>query len=409
MSSTAPQRPGTAAIRRLTSRLLALLVPLTAPAWAHAAVAQSAALAGWWEMLTGIAIGASALWLVGTGLAGTDSRQPAAALAATVALALVSWPLAVVDPGITREGLPWLWLILPLACAAVASLGSVALGAFYGGAVGTAYAFIRLGDIGGRGAPTVAALEGLLLASMSVGLTLVVVAGVQAADRLDAAAARSAEASALASRAATADRTRRELDAVVHDTVLAALHAAVRQASPQQVPELAADALRRLEEAEAAEWLREGPVPDAELGARLERGLAAVAPAADLTVVPFGELPPAAARAVADATLEAARNARRHGGGGGVPPYVSVWLGPGPPGSGATVEARVSDDGIGFDPDLVPPARMGLAVSVVERMRRAGGDATVRTSPGQGTTVRLTWPLREVPDDSRTRRTVRAR
>ena len=398
MSSSAPLRPGTAAIRRLTARLLGLLVPLTAPAWVHAAVEQSPALAGWWEMLSGIAIGVSALWLVGTGLAGTTSRLPAAALAAAVALALFSWPLAVVDPVAASDGLPWLWLILPLACAAVASLGSVVLSVLYGFAVGTAYGFIRLEDIGGAGESTVALLEALLVASMSVGLTLVVVAGVQAAERLDSAAARSAEASALASRAATADRTRRELDAVVHDTVLAALHAAVRQTSPEQVPALAADALRRLEEAEAVEWLREGPVPDTELGVRLERGLAAVAPAADLTVVPFGALPPAAARAVADATLEAARNARRHGGGGGVPPYVSVWLGPGPEGSGATVEARVSDDGIGFDPELVPPARIGLAVSVVERMRRAGGDAAVRTSPGRGTTVRLTWPAGGLPD-----------
>ena len=409
MSSTVPLRPGTAAVRRLISRLLALLVPLTAPAWVHAAVEQSPALTGWWEVLTAVTIGVPALGMVVVGVAGTTPRVPAAAFAAAVGLALLSWPWAVVDPAVTRDGLPWLWLVLPLACAAVASLGSVVLSLVYGIAVGTAYGFIRLEDIGGRGLPTVALLEGLLLASMSVGLTLLVVAGAQAAERLDAAAARSAEASARASRAATADRTRRELDAVVHDTVLAALHAAVRQPSQDQVPSLAAEALRRLEEAEAAESLREGPVPSAELGRRLQRSLAAVAPAADLTVEPFADLPPGPARAIADAVLEAARNSRRHGGGSGAPPYVSVWLGPGAAGSGTVVETLVSDDGTGFDPGLVPPGRMGLAVSVVERMRRAGGDAVVRTSPGQGTTVRLTWPADPVPDGSHERGTAAVR
>lgn len=406
MSTGSDSRPGTAAIQLLISRLMGLVVPLTAPAWVLAAVQQSPALTGWWSLVTGVAIGTSAVGLVVAGVAGKGYRVPAAALATAVGLALLTWPIAVVDPVATRDQLPWLWLVLPLACAAVASLGSVLVGLVYGVAVGTAYGFIRLGDVGGRGTPTVALLEGLLLASIAVGFTVLVVAGSQAAYRLDAAAAHSAAASAAAARAATADLTRRELDAVVHDTVLAALHAAVREPTREQAPPLAAEALRRLEDAGAREVMQDGSVPSHELGLWLHRGLAAVAPGADLTVAPFAPLPPGPARAIADATLEAARNARRHGGGTGGPPIPSVRIGPPQDGSAALVEARISDDGVGFDPALVPSGRIGLAVSVVGRMRRAGGDAVVTSTVGHGTTVRLTWPAAAPAQDLHTRDTV---
>lgn len=386
-------RPGTTAVRQMISRLLGLLVPLTAPAWVHSAVQQSPALADWWEVAVGLGVGGSAAGLVAAGLGRVPVQVPAAALASAVGLALLTWPLAVVDTELTARELPWLWLILPLACAALASRGSVPLSLAYGCGVGTCYALIRLGDVGGSGSPTVAALEGLLLATFAVGLAVLVVAADQAAERLDTAATRSAEASARASRAAATDGTRRELDAVVHDTVLAALHAAVRPTSRHQVPVLAAEALARLEQADTADLLHERPVRCTELGERLRHRLAAVAPDAELVVAPFSDLPPATARAIADATVEAVRNARRHGGADGVVPQVRVDVGPPEPGTGTgTVRAVISDDGVGYDPAQVPPVRLGVAVSIVERMLRAGGEARVVTAPGRGTTVLLLWP-----------------
>ena len=46
--------------------------------------------------------------------------------------------------------------------------------------------------------------------------------------------------------------------------------------------------------------------------------------------------------------------------------------------------------GPGFDPDAVPADRRGLRESIVSRMERHGGRATVHTAPGQGTEVELT-------------------
>lgn len=48
------------------------------------------------------------------------------------------------------------------------------------------------------------------------------------------------------------------------------------------------------------------------------------------------------------------------------------------------------DDGVGFDPNL-PRTRHGVSDSIIDRMRRAGGCATVRSSPTTGTSVELAW------------------
>lgn len=56
------------------------------------------------------------------------------------------------------------------------------------------------------------------------------------------------------------------------------------------------------------------------------------------------------------------------------------------------VRAMVSDAGVGFEPDSVDPARLGVSESVVGRLRTAGGRARVFSSPGSGTTVMLEVP-----------------
>ena len=51
---------------------------------------------------------------------------------------------------------------------------------------------------------------------------------------------------------------------------------------------------------------------------------------------------------------------------------------------------EVRDDGVGFDPDaaVVRSRRLGLT-SMEERAQRLGGQLTLRSEPGAGTTVRL--------------------
>jgi signal transduction histidine kinase len=49
----------------------------------------------------------------------------------------------------------------------------------------------------------------------------------------------------------------------------------------------------------------------------------------------------------------------------------------------------VRDRGAGFDPARTDPSRQGIRGSIVGRLQRQHGTATIRSSPGQGTEVRL--------------------
>jgi signal transduction histidine kinase len=49
----------------------------------------------------------------------------------------------------------------------------------------------------------------------------------------------------------------------------------------------------------------------------------------------------------------------------------------------------VRDRGPGFDPASVPSDRRGISESIVGRMQRHGGSATIVSRPGEGTEVEL--------------------
>jgi signal transduction histidine kinase len=58
--------------------------------------------------------------------------------------------------------------------------------------------------------------------------------------------------------------------------------------------------------------------------------------------------------------------------------------------SGERIQVFVRDRGAGFDPTAVPQGRRGVRESIIGRMQRAGGRATVRALPGGGTEVEIT-------------------
>jgi len=52
----------------------------------------------------------------------------------------------------------------------------------------------------------------------------------------------------------------------------------------------------------------------------------------------------------------------------------------------------IRDRGAGFDRARVDQARLGLRRSITERTAECGGHASIRSAPGQGTEVSLSWP-----------------
>ena len=145
-------------------------------------------------------------------------------------------------------------------------------------------------------------------------------------------------------------------------------------------------------------WVREsaGHRPDAsaaQLAAALRDVVAEVEdsrsgpggePVAVDTVVVGDRVPDEATAALLQATREALVNAVVHGR-----PPVSLYLEVG----AAEVEVFVKDRGDGFDPEAVSPDRFGVRESILGRVRRRGGTATVTSRPGLGTEVHLAMPF----------------
>jgi two-component system, NarL family, sensor histidine kinase YdfH len=59
---------------------------------------------------------------------------------------------------------------------------------------------------------------------------------------------------------------------------------------------------------------------------------------------------------------------------------------------------EISDDGIGFDPQTVGAGHYGL-LGIEERVRLAGGRVEVRTGSGEGTCIKIRFPLENVSDE----------
>ena len=85
--------------------------------------------------------------------------------------------------------------------------------------------------------------------------------------------------------------------------------------------------------------------------------------------------------AVLGAVREALVNVAKHAGVDTADVFVEN--------DGRTLSAFVRDRGRGFDLDTVGEDRMGVKGSIIDRMRRHGGSATIRTGPDIGTEVRL--------------------
>jgi signal transduction histidine kinase len=87
------------------------------------------------------------------------------------------------------------------------------------------------------------------------------------------------------------------------------------------------------------------------------------------------------------AAREAMANAAKFSGADEVDVYAEC--------DGTRASVFVRDRGAGFDRGTVPPDRRGIAESIEGRMTRAGGTATVTSTPGEGTEVELLLPRSE--------------
>ncbi|MGA8787893.1 MAG: PspC domain-containing protein [Paenarthrobacter sp.] len=175
---------------------------------------------------------------------------------------------------------------------------------------------------------------------------------------------------------------RAEIAAHLHDSVLQTLALIQRRAgSEQDVVRLA-----RAQERELRAWLFSDAAKESGLLAERIKAVAAEVEDSQghaVEVVAVGDTDMTERHeAMVQAAREAMLNAARHGGG-----TVSVYV----ESTAGTTEIFVKDRGPGFDPDAVPDDRLGVKESIIGRMKRHGGTATINSS-SDGTEVRLTLP-----------------
>jgi signal transduction histidine kinase/phage shock protein PspC (stress-responsive transcriptional regulator) len=173
---------------------------------------------------------------------------------------------------------------------------------------------------------------------------------------------------------------RADMAAHLHDSVLQTLAMIQRQADdPKAVQQLA-----RRQERELRNWLYGDELHEATLKAALTSAAAEVEDERGVPVelVTVGDCDTSEEiQALVRAAREAMVNAAKHSGADKIDVYAEV--------DEESVEVFVRDRGKGFDADAVAEDRMGVKGSIIDRMARHGGTATIRSAPGDGTEVRL--------------------
>jgi len=176
---------------------------------------------------------------------------------------------------------------------------------------------------------------------------------------------------------------RADMAAHLHDSVLQTLALIQRRAGDPK----AVTALARRQERELRQWLYGESLGSATLSEALSAEIIDVEDrhGVDVELVSVGdcELTPEVT-AVVKAAREAMVNAAKHSGAERIDVYAEA--------DPDLVSVYVRDRGTGFDLADVEDDRMGVRGSIIERVKRVGGRAIIRTAPGEGTEVRLELP-----------------
>ncbi|MGA8851640.1 MAG: PspC domain-containing protein [Aeromicrobium sp.] len=178
---------------------------------------------------------------------------------------------------------------------------------------------------------------------------------------------------------------RADVAAHLHDSVLQTL--ALLQKNPADAAQVAT--LARRQERELRAWLYG---TDETIGDRFAASLRGVAAEVEnshgvaIETVVVGDAPMGSAvTALVRAAREAMVNASTHARIDRIDVYAEA--------DGRTASVFVRDRGVGFDAAQIAKDRMGVRRSIVDRVERHGGTATIRTAPGEGTEVRLSAPV----------------
>jgi signal transduction histidine kinase len=394
----APRRRATvtrAQVETIASRALGLFGLVFGAQTIPVALEQSAALVdGTGAALMAVLYGSIVALAVAT-ITKIAVRTACLAFAGLYAAALLAWPFLVADPAALGGDAPWLYYL----CTVATTAAVIALQPLWAGAytliVPAVYAAIRLMPAGGEAGPLLAVLDAMYAVVLGVVTLAIITMLRQAAEAVDSAQEAALQRYDLAARQHATESERVKIDALVHDSVLTTLLSAAAATTPEEqtlAARMARDAVMRLDEAGASGPRALDRVGLPVLVRRLRAALTTFSTPFTVRVVNAGgvELPVEAVEALYTAAVQAMVNSLQHADEPGRRARRELRI-RGVRAGGCVIE--IADNGVGFDPARVPAERLGLRVSIAERMADAGGTAEISSRIGHGTTVTIAWPL----------------
>jgi len=388
----APRHPLThARIESMVSRAIVLFGLVFGALDVPQLIAQQHELRQPFGWVQAVALCAVLLWAVVAAIAQRTIGAATIAFALLYLVVLALWPATAAGHDV--DGTNWMWTLCTVASAYAAVRLRTPLAVAYA-LVAPALFGVVLWLVTPDRDGTQALLDSLYAAI--VGCVIVTIAALLrgAASAVDAAQRAALDGYERGVRAHLGEAERVEVDALVHDSVLTTLLAAANARTPEAkrlAAQMARDALGHLS-ASTPHAAPERVTGAERLAAGIRSAAASIPHRPDFHSegVLAARLPGNVAESLLSATVQAMRNSSQHAGGAEVTRTVA-FTGLGADGTGG-LRIEIADDGIGFDLDRVAPRRLGLATSIVQRVEVVGGAAEVRSAPGRGTAITLTWP-----------------
>jgi signal transduction histidine kinase len=311
----------------------------------------------------------------------------AACTAGSFVILQLLWLPAMTVPELAGMAAPWMWgfnanhavmvaVLLRRSTAFLFAATQAPIVALVGWAA-TGNEF-RLSALDGIGA--------LVFCTILIGASLALV---QAAERQDLVAARTRAQASIEAIKRTREREQARINAIVHDDIISVLLVASREPPSRRLAEQAESALASIatlsvDSDEAQDYERTEAI------AALRTAVSDTAPNVEFWHSSSGDapIPGAVVEAMTEAIAEAVRNSVIHAGGEDeyVHRVVTVNI------TDGGIRATIQDTGRGFNIRTVNDRRLGIRVSIFERMRMLeGGSAEVESRQGRGTTVTLGW------------------
>jgi signal transduction histidine kinase len=323
---------------------------------------------------------------------GSASLMGYVAHAAVVMLLMLTWPIQHWHISeVPLEHKPWLWWATGIASMAIGFHIPKWWAWVYMAAMPVVWFWIRTQPSGGS-APLGDILQEAAFATLFPA-TVVALAQLlrSSAARVDQATILATDAAAERSRLDAVERERSRIDALVHDSVLTTLIVAANAQTEeqQQAAKRSAElAIKRLEAA-AVDDSKSEAISVLSFFQALGESILRIDPRCEVSATGATAKPlaPEVVAALTDATAQALSNSLAHAGRKAT---RKVRL----KASEREIKIVVTDDGVGFRPSRVPKNRLGLRISIIERVEAIGGRVYIDSRIGQGTSIIMEWDVR---------------